>query len=120
MLMNTLIPQSSALGLAFGLSLNLPRQQIQAFCQRWQIQELCVFGSILRNDFREDSDVDFVYRLEPIASWSFGNLLDAEKELSAIVGREVDLVSQRSIDRDRNWLRKQNILNSMRLIYVAK
>lgn len=102
------------------LAASLPMAQIQPFCQRWQIQELYVFGSILRDDFREDSDIDFVYRLSPIASWSFHDLLGAEQDLAVIVGRNVDLVSKKSIDRDRNWLRKQNICNTMQLVYVTK
>ncbi|MEI6426848.1 MAG: nucleotidyltransferase domain-containing protein [Pseudanabaena sp. ELA607] len=102
------------------LALNLPIEQIEAFCQYWQIQELYVFGSILRDDFCDDSDIDFLYSLSSTVSWSFSNLLRAEQDLSAIVGRDVDLVSKKSIDRDRNWLRRQNIFNSMRLVYVTK
>jgi predicted nucleotidyltransferase len=102
------------------LALILPMVRIAGFCRDWQIQELYVFGSILRDDFSEGSDIDFVYKLLPNASWSFRDLLSAEQALSVIVGRAVDLVSCNSIERDRNWLRRESILGSMKLVYVTQ
>ncbi|NJO46288.1 MAG: DNA polymerase subunit beta [Oscillatoriales cyanobacterium RM2_1_1] len=95
----------------------LPIDAIQAFCQRWQIAELAVFGSILRDDFDANSDVDFLYVLKPNARWSLSDLIKAEEELAQLLGRKVDLVGKASIEQNHNWLRKQNILSSAKVIY---
>ncbi|NJR61018.1 MAG: DNA polymerase subunit beta [Cyanobacteria bacterium CRU_2_1] len=95
----------------------LPIDTIQAFCQRWQIAELSVFGSILRDDFNANSDVDFLYVLKPDTYWSLRDLLRAEEELAQLLGRKVDLVGKASIEQSHNWLRKRNILSSAKVIY---
>ena len=99
------------------LAIALPMDSIQAFCQRWQIAELSLFGSILRADFRADSDVDFLYVLKPNARWSFSDLIHAEEELAKLLDREVDLVGKMSIAQSHNWLRKRNILSAVKVIY---
>jgi hypothetical protein len=99
------------------LAIALP---IHTFCQRWQIAELSVFGSILRDDFRADSDIDFLYVLKPNTHWSFRDLLQAEEELTQLVEREVDLVAKASIEQSHNWMRKRNILSSAMVIYEVK
>jgi uncharacterized protein len=55
----------------------------------------------------------------PDARWTLFDLVDMEEELQEIFGREVDLVSRRGIERSRNYLRRQEILNSNQTIYVA-
>lgn len=99
------------------LAIALPMDVIQAFCQRWQIAELAVFGSILRNDFCADSDVDFLYVLKSNTRWKLSDLIQAEEELAQLLGREIDLVGKVSIERSHNWLRKRNILSSAKVIY---
>jgi uncharacterized protein len=99
------------------LAIALPINAIQSFCQRWQIAELSVFGSILRDDFNPDSDVDFLYVLKPNTRWRLLDLIDAEEELEKMLGRKVDLVGKASIEQSHNWLRKQNILASFQIIY---
>jgi uncharacterized protein len=99
------------------LAIILPIDAIQAFCQHWQISELAVFGSILRDDFDGDSDVDFLYVLKPNTHWSLSDLIQAEEELAQLLGREVDLVGKGSIEQSHNWLRKRNILSSAKVIY---
>lgn len=99
------------------LAIALPIDAIQAFCQRWQIAELAVFGSILRDDFDVNSDVDFLYALKPDTHWSLRDLLQAEEELAQLLGRQVDLVGKMSIEQSHNWLRKRNILSSAKVIY---
>ncbi|MEL7034445.1 MAG: nucleotidyltransferase domain-containing protein [Cyanobacteria bacterium J06592_8] len=99
------------------LAIALPIDAIQTFCQRWQIAELAVFGSILRDDFTVDSDVDFLYVLKPDVRWSFRDLIHAEEELAQLLGRKVDLVGKASIQQSYNWLRKRNILSSAKVIY---
>ncbi|MEA5617957.1 nucleotidyltransferase domain-containing protein [Cronbergia sp. UHCC 0137] len=99
------------------LAIALPIDAIQSFCQRWQIAELSVFGSILRDDFNADSDVDFLYALKPNTRWRLLDLMDAEEELEKMLGRKVDLVKKSNIEQSHNWLRKQNILSSAKVIY---
>lgn len=99
------------------LAIALPIDAIQAFCQRWQIAELAVFGSILRDDFDANSDVDFLYVLKPNTHWSWRDLTQAEAELVQLLDREVDLVAKVSIEQSHNWLRKRNILSSAKVIY---
>jgi hypothetical protein len=103
-----------------GLAIALPVNTIQAFCQCWQIAELSVFGSILRDDFDADSDVDFLYVLKPNTHWRLSDLINAEEELAQLLGREVDLVGKASIEQSHNWLRKRNILSSAKVIYDDK
>jgi uncharacterized protein len=98
-------------------AINLPITAGQAFCQRWQIADLSVFGSILRDDFGCDSDVDFLYVLKPDTRWRLSDLLHAEAELAQLLGRKIDLVAKASIEQSHNWLRKGNILSSAQIIY---
>ena len=96
--------------------LSLPLEAIEAFCQRWKIIRLELFGSATRDELKADSDLDFLYTLADGARWGL-NFVDACDELEAIVGRSVDLVSRRSIERSTNPFRKQAILSSTELIY---
>ena len=100
--------------------LNLTPEQIALFCQKWQIAELAVFGSILRDDFRvggdDPSDVDFLYILDRGVSYGF-KIVQMRDELAELVNRPVDLVSELAIQQSRNWLRRKTILESKRTIY---
>lgn len=95
-------------------------EQIEAFCQRWRIEEFSFFGSILRDDFRPSSDIDVLVTFSPEADWSLFDHLNMEEELSAIFHREVDLVSRRAIERSTNWIRRRDILGSAEPYYVAR
>jgi uncharacterized protein len=90
----------------------IPPKQLEAFCRRWRIAELRVFGSALRDDFRPDSDFDLLVKFASEADWSLLDHVAMEEELSGIVGRKVDLVSQREIERSSNWIRRRAILES--------
>ena len=76
---------------------DLGSDAIRAFCQKWRIRELDVFGSLLRDDFRPDSDIDFLAEFDTDAHMTFTDVLDMEDELSAIVGRPVDIVDRKSV-----------------------
>lgn len=89
------------------------------FCQRWQITEFALFGSILSSDFRPDSDVDVLVTFVPNAGWSLFDQIDMQDELQAIFDRPVDLVSRRGIEHSRNYLRRQAILDSAKVIYAV-
>ncbi len=86
------------------------------FCRKWQVRELSLFGSALREDFRDDSDVDVLVSFEPHAAWSLLDLVTMQEELEALVGRHVDLVEQEAL---RNPYRRAAILNSKRVLYAA-
>lgn len=90
----------------------LDRPAIEEFCQHWQIQEMSLFGSILNDRFRPDSDVDFLVTFASDANWTLLDLVQMETELSEIVGRSVDIVSKRAVEQSPNWRRKERILNS--------
>jgi len=101
------------------LSVELPYEAIGAFCREWRIWKLEVFGSVLRDDFGPESDVDFLVTFDPAARLSLFDLVNAEDELSAIVGRPVDLVERGPIEKSRNWMRRRMILGSAKTIYVG-
>lgn len=97
----------------------LPLDDIKVFCQRWEITELSVFGSIRTGHFGPDSDVDLLVTFAPDAAWSLLDHLRMEEELAAIFGRPVDLVSRRAIERSENWIRREAILSSAEVVYAA-
>ncbi len=94
--------------------------QIAEFCQRWKITEFALFGSVLRDDFGPNSDIDVLVTFAPDADWSLFDHLDIEDELSAMLGRSVDLVSRRAIEQSKNWIRREAILTTAEPIYVAR
>jgi len=93
--------------------------RIAAFCRKWKVTELAVFGSVVRGDFRPDSDVDFLVSFAPEADWGLLDHLAMEEELSAIVGRKVDLVTRRAVERSTNRIRREAILGSAEVVYAA-
>jgi uncharacterized protein len=89
---------------------------IEDFCRRWRVAEFALFGSVLREDFRPDSDVDVLVTFEPDAPWSLWDLISMQDELEALFGRKVDLVEKRSI---KNPFRRHSILTTKQVIYAA-
>lgn len=74
------------------LQIDLPKEQIEQFCQRHYIRKLSLFGSVLRDDFRPDSDIDFLVEFEPGKTPSFFKIVSMEMELSEMLdGRKIDL-----------------------------
>jgi predicted nucleotidyltransferase len=100
-------------------NIEIPTDKITDFCQRWKITEFALFGSVLRDDFRSDSDVDILVTFDPDAHRTLFDLVDMQDELEAMFGRKVDLVSRRGIERSRNYLRRKAILNSAQIIYAV-
>jgi len=99
--------------------LDLPQEQMAQFCQRWQITELALFGSVLRLDFRAESDIDVLVTFAPEAQWSLLDHVEMQDELEAILGRPVDLLTRAGIERSQNYLRRRAILNSAEVIYAS-
>jgi predicted nucleotidyltransferase len=96
--------------------INFPTDQVVEFCKRWQVNEFSLFGSVLRDDFRPDSDVDVLVSFNPAAPWSLFDLVTMQDELQKIFGRPVDLVEREGL---RNPFRKRSILSSREVIYAA-
>ena len=99
--------------------ITIPREQVNEFCKRWKIDELALFGSVLHDGFRPDSDVDILVRFHPDARHSLFDMARMQNELQAILGRKVDLVSRRAIEMSRNYIRKKSILDSAEIVYGA-
>jgi predicted nucleotidyltransferase len=101
-------------------NIEIPRKEISEFCRKWRIEELSIFGSALREDFRPDSDIDVLVLFSPEAQWGLFDLMRMEEELKEIFGREVDLVERSAVERSRNYLRRKAILSNLEAIYAAK
>ncbi len=99
--------------------LALPQDAILAFCRRWKITALSLFGSVLRDDFRPDSDVDVLVSFDPESRWSLLDLARIQRELETILGRNVDLVTRSSVENSHNWIRREAILSTAQPIYTA-
>jgi len=101
------------------VNFNFSQDDISAFCRKWQIEEMCLFGSVLRDDFTADSDIDVLVSFAPESSRTLFDLVKMENELKLLWRREVDLVSRRGIESSRNYLRRNAILSSAQVIYAA-
>lgn len=90
--------------------------QIADFCQRWQIVEFALFGSVLRDDFRSDSDIDVLltFPIEHRLTWDVH--LKMQAEIETLFGRKVDLVNKKYL---KNPYRRHEILNTCQVIYAA-
>jgi predicted nucleotidyltransferase len=99
--------------------ISIPQDEVQAFCQRHQIRRLALFGSVLRDDFRPDSDVDVLVDFGEGAEPGLLELVGIQDELSAILGHPVDLVERRAVERSENYIRRQHILSNAETVYVA-
>ena len=99
--------------------IELPQEEIARFCKKWQIREFALFGSVLRDDFNLDSDIDVLVTFSEAARHTLFDLVHMEDELKQILGREVDIVSRRGIEASRNRIRRDTILRSAEAIYAA-
>ncbi len=101
------------------LPVNLPVQGIAAFCRRWNISQLALFGSVLRDDFGPGSDIDVLVTFAPGSARTLAAISQMQQEIEALFGRPVDLVDRQSIERSPNYLRRRAILASARTVYSA-
>jgi predicted nucleotidyltransferase len=98
----------------------LPMTEIANFCQRWQIQELALFGSVLRDDFNPNSDVDVLVTFTSDADWGLLDHAKMQQELQALLHRNVDLITKRAIERSPNWLRRNEILKTAQIFFPER
>lgn len=101
------------------ISIDVPREKVIGFCKKWKIRKFSLFGSVLREDFRPDSDIDILVSFEKDAKHTLFDLVHMQNELKRIFGRDVDIVSSRGIKSSRNTIRRETILNSAEAIYAA-
>lgn len=98
------------------VKIDLPQGAIEDFCRKRGIKELAIFGSALTDEFRPDSDIDVLVVLQEEATWSLFDHIEAEAELAAIFGRDVDLVMKNAI---RNPFRRHHIMTHQEVVYAT-
>jgi len=94
----------------------LDREALADFCRRWNVLELSLFGSALRDDFGPESDLDFLVSFAPEARWSLWDIVDMRDELMKITGRRVDIVEKEGL---RNPYRREAILSTREVIHAS-
>ena len=100
-------------------AIDLPMDAIAEFCDRWQVTEFALFGSVLRDDFRPDSDIDVMVQFHPEAHPTFSSLDQMEAQLRTMFHRDIDLITRQGVETSRNYLRRQEILSSAQVIYAT-
>jgi predicted nucleotidyltransferase len=101
---------------AFSSRINVPPEALSDFGRRHRLRELAIFGSVLRDDFRPDSDVDVLIELEPGETMSIERFLAMRDELQSLFGRAVDLVEKPLL---RNPYRRSEIIRTHKVLYAA-
>ena len=96
-------------------NIEVPEKELAELCRRYYVRELALFGSVLRDDFRPDSDVDVLVEFEPGAPIGLIEHLSLQEELSGLLGRRVDLVSKRGL----HLRLKRSVLASSQVLYAA-
>ena len=95
--------------------ISINKQAVVGFCKKWKIVEMSLFGSVLRDDFKPDSDIDVLVTFSPEAQWSLWDFPQMQDELKAIFGREVDIVEK---DALKNPFRRHSILTTRQVVYA--
>ncbi len=95
-----------------------PLKKIAAFCKRWQVVEFALFGSALRDDFSAQSDIDALVSFAAQSNWGLFEHIQMKQELKELFGREVDLVTRRSLEQSRNALLRAEILGTAKVLYT--
>lgn len=95
---------------------SVPHQQLADFCRRWKVAELSFVGSVMRDDFRPDSDVDVLVTFDTTADWSLFDLVTIQDELATLLDRNVDLLEEAAL---RNPFRRSAILQSKHVLDAA-
>jgi predicted nucleotidyltransferase len=97
-------------------NVDIPKETIAHFCQHWHIVKLSLFGSVLRDDFRPESDIDVLVEFHPGHIPGFLKLHRIQEELSSLLGnRQIDLVTPKSL----NHRIRDRVLAEAKVYYVA-
>lgn len=95
--------------------IEIPMEALAEVCRRYHVRELALFGSALRDDFGDDSDIDILVEYEPEARIGMYEHFDLQVELERIFGRRIDLVSKRGL----NVVIRDDVLLSSQVLYAA-
>ena len=98
---------------------SIPQDDLAAFCESHEITRLAVFGSVLRDDFGPDSDIDILVEFAPDRTPGLIRLESMKLEMERLLGRDVDLVTSTQVERSRNYIRRRSILDSTKVVYAA-
>ena len=93
--------------------------EIADLCRRWQVTELALFGSILRDDFGPHSDIDVLVSFAPGTRRTLTDIIRMQDELSGVLGRPTELVERSAVEASRNYIRRAEILQSAEAVYAA-
>jgi len=96
--------------------IRIPRKKIADFCLRWKVTELSLFGSVLREDFRPDSDVDVLVTFSQEAQISLFDLVQMKIDLEKLFHRPVDVIEKDALE---NPFRKREILRTAKVVYAS-
>jgi predicted nucleotidyltransferase len=94
----------------------LDYDDVVRLCEKYGINELSIFGSSIRDDFSQNSDVDILVSFDKTSEITLFDIMDIEKEFSQLLKREVDIVEKEAL---KNPIRKNKILSTREIIYVA-
>jgi len=100
--------------------ITIPKDKVERFCRENHICSLSLFGSVLREEFRPDSDIDVLVEFEEAHQPDLFKVLDMQDRLSAIFGHKVDLVERKAVEKSENYIRRRHILESAETVYVAR
>ena len=95
----------------------IDRSLIADFCRKWKITRLAFFGSVMRDDFRPDSDVDVMVSFNPDSQWSLFDVVDMKFELEKLFKRDVDIVEDGTI---RNPIKRRCIYENLEVVYESQ
>jgi predicted nucleotidyltransferase len=95
----------------------VPSNKIAAFCERWKVVEFALFGSVVREDFSPESDIDALVSFAPHSEWGLFDHIQMKQELMELFGRDVDLVTRRALEQSRNTLLRSEIVGTAKVLY---
>lgn len=98
------------------MNIAISQSKLADFCREHHIAELALFGSVLRDDFRPESDIDVLVSFAPEGHYSLLDFVQIQEKLKQILGHEIDLVEKAGL---RNPFRRRHILDNMRIIYAS-
>lgn len=96
----------------------IPEQQISDFSRKWGIREVALFGSTARGDFTNESDIDLMVQFHVDAHRTLTDMVKMTDELEQMFGRKVDLITKQSVENSPNYIRRNSILKSAKVIYA--
>ena len=97
-------------------NLSIPLNAVEDFCRMWKIRRFSLFGSVLREDFRPESDVDILIAFSDDAEWSLWDWIEMTDQLKTLFGRDVDVVEESGL---KNPFRRHEILKTRQVIYAC-